>query len=192
MARAFADQSGGAFAIASKPGQGTTVTLWFPAAAQEPPKDPARAAGLASHGASHERTHILLVDDDSMVRGALAYVLEELGFTVAAVPSAAVAISHLDSNAPPDVVVTDYAMAGMNGIELIEALAARLPGLPTILLTGFADPEALARLDRIAGPRTALLRKPVTGEALADQIGHMLIKNAGRNRTGRESAGDPK
>ncbi len=176
MARAFVEQSGGAFSIMSEAGRGTTVTLCFPAVAPEQEANQGPPETLPSHYAPNRAIHILMVDDDSMVRDALAGEMEDLGFDVRTMPNAAEALVYIDSNPPPDVIVTDYAMAGMSGLQLIEAIGKRAIGLPIILLTGFAEPDALTRLDRIASPRIVLLRKPVTGEALAERISQMLAE----------------
>jgi len=177
MARAFAEQSGGGFAIASEPGRGTTVTLWF-AAATPMEMLAARAATTPGPRAAppHHAGRILMVDDDAMVREALVAEMKYFGFEVSSVKNAAAALEYLDTNARPDLIVTDYAMPGVNGLQLTEAITARYPTLPVVLLTGFAEPAVLSRLEQIASPRIVLLRKPVSGEILADRVARMLVE----------------
>ncbi|HEY0194609.1 MAG TPA: response regulator [Kofleriaceae bacterium] len=86
-------------------------------------------------------TTVLLVDDDPGVRFALTEVLHDRGYRVIPVSSGAQALASLQG---VDVVLTDYSMPGMNGLELIAAIAQRMPGLPVILLTAHCS-ELMAR-----------------------------------------------
>ena len=85
---------------------------------------------------------ILLVDDDPGVRFALTEVLLERGYRVVCASSGAQALASLDG---VDVVVTDFSMPGMDGLELVSQIAARAPSLPVILLTAHGS-ENLVRL----------------------------------------------
>jgi DNA-binding NtrC family response regulator len=85
---------------------------------------------------------ILLVDDDAGVRFALTEVLCDRGYRVICASSGAQALTLLDG---VDVVVTDLAMPGMDGLELVSQIAARVPSLPVILLTAHGS-ENLGRL----------------------------------------------
>jgi CheY-like chemotaxis protein len=67
----------------------------------------------------------------------------------------------------------------MDGLALIRAVQAQRPGLPAVLLTGYAgDGAALAMTGAIAGSFT-LLRKPVSGEQLADRVAALLETRRG-------------
>lgn len=77
-------------------------------------------------------TTVLLVDDDPGVRFALTEVLHDRGYRVIPVSSGQQALASLQG---VDVVLTDYSMPGMNGLELTALIAQRAPGLPVILLT---------------------------------------------------------
>jgi CheY-like chemotaxis protein len=81
---------------------------------------------------------ILLVDDNEHGNMARRRVLEGLGYRVKTTTSAEKAIG-LFSEETFDLVVTDYKMLKMTGVELIAALRAVRPTVPTILLSGFAD-----------------------------------------------------
>ena len=168
MARGFALQSDGGFAIASTVDAGTSVTLWFPQASL-PALTPA-----ATPDAVHEPTgqRVLLVDDDAMVRTVLAGQLEESGYQVTQASDGLHALARLDGGEQPDLLVTDFAMPGMNGLALIQEARARHPALPVLLLTGFADPA----LD-LAGNHIMLLRKPIPGDELAARA-RLLLTSA--------------
>jgi len=85
---------------------------------------------------------ILLVDDNQSGLSARKSVLEELGHRVATATSAHEALECF-SEEQFDLVVTDYKMPRMNGAELIERIRKIKPGLPVILLSGFAEPLGL-------------------------------------------------
>ncbi len=164
MARGFAEQSNGGFALRSAPGQGTTVTLWFPLAdglAQvEPLDEPMPLTSAPS-------ARVLLVDDDAMVRAVLAGHLEARGYRVIQASDGLDALARLDAGEAADLLVTDFAMPGMNGLTLIEEARRRLPGIPVLLLTGYADATVRLHADDAQAVNLALLRKPVSGDELA-------------------------
>jgi two-component system chemotaxis response regulator CheY len=82
---------------------------------------------------------ILIVDDSASIRGALAAALGEAGYQVAEAPHASAAIAELQS--PPDLMITDFNMPHMNGLQLIH-IARALPQckqMPIIMLTTESD-----------------------------------------------------
>src|SRR5258708_18862969 len=82
--------------------------------------------------------HILIVDDNSMGLMARRTVLEELGHKVHTCSSGQEALEQCGKQRF-DVVVTDYKMPKMNGIEFIRELRKHHPGVPVILISGFTD-----------------------------------------------------
>jgi CheY-like chemotaxis protein len=86
---------------------------------------------------------ILLVDDNAHGLSARRSVLEELGATIATASSASDALDLLAAQ-PFDLVVTDYKMPRMNGVELIARVRKQFPGLPVILISGFVDSLGLS------------------------------------------------
>jgi two-component system nitrogen regulation response regulator GlnG len=79
-----------------------------------------------------------VIDDDRSVRFVLAEALREAGFMVRDFDNARAALSVL-AHARPDVVFTDVRMPGMDGIELLEALNARLPDVPVVVMSAWTD-----------------------------------------------------
>jgi PAS domain S-box-containing protein len=170
MARGFAQQSGGALAIRSAAGQGTTVTLWFPQAQGK------RAAGQADCPEAEPRPvrqQLLVVDDDPMVREVLVHELESIGYEVAEASDGLAALARIDAGEKPNLLVTDYAMPGMNGWTLIEEARRRLPDLPAVVLTGYAE-QAVAHTVVLPDQTTRLLRKPITTGRLAASVAALL------------------
>jgi CheY-like chemotaxis protein len=81
---------------------------------------------------------ILLVDDNKMGLSARKSVLEELGYTITASTCADEALTYFE-NDNYDLVVTDYKMPRMDGVELITKVRSHRPDVPVIMLSGFAD-----------------------------------------------------
>ncbi|WP_395693832.1 ATP-binding protein [Piscinibacter sp.] len=166
----FAKQSKGAVTLDSSAGKGTTITLFLPGEAQaagieaEPEKLAALPPGL----------RVLLVEDDAEVRSVAQRFLVSLGCTVLACASAEQARHELRPEAGLDLLITDIALgSGMRGTELAELARARLPGLPVLLMSGYAS----ALLD--SPPGRDLLRKPYTRAELGRAMARALA--AGKN-----------
>lgn len=117
---------------------------------------------------------ILLVDDDPGVRFALTEVLRDRGYRVICATSGAQALTLL---AGVDVVVTDLAMPGMDGLELVSQIRERAPGLPVILLTAHGS-EQMVRIASSRGAR-GCLSKPFDIDDIALAIEHARTPRAG-------------
>ena len=155
-------QSGGVMRIKSRPSLGTTIELWLPlwhgrsTARAEAPARPQGAHGQAFH--------VLVVEDDEMVAAGTLAMIEDLGHSVTEAPSAAVALDILQSREDIDIVVTDHAMPGMNGTELAGRIRQNWPGLPVVLVTGYAD------LPNGSDPSLPRLNKPYKQQELGELI----------------------
>ncbi len=98
---------------------------------------------------------ILLVDDEPLVRMGTALLLEELDHCVVQASSAAQALELLAENARIDLIITDFRMPDMDGLEMINRARQERPAMPAILMTGYAaDDERFSSLDfpRISKP----------------------------------------
>jgi len=173
MARGFAEQSGGKLEIQSEVGKGTTVLLWLPARLSDAAAEPAEAPARSRTGSA--RSIVLLVEDEEIVRTALATELTDEGYDVLPVASAEAALAMLDGNRSIGALVTDLNMPGMSGIDLIRMCRAQGLSLPAILLTGNAEyATPLAPLDGALANRFSVLRKPVSGTHLADSLAALM------------------
>jgi PAS domain S-box-containing protein len=172
MARGFAEQSGGALTVTSELDVGTTVTLWLPVAADESGRSvPEDETALIS---APNRSRVMLVDDEPLVREVLAAQLADSGFDVVQADHGEAALALLDEGESVDLLVSDLSMPGMNGVALIHAAQLRRPRLPAILLTGYAgDASGLAVSGALNGS-FSLLRKPVSGAQLTDRVATLL------------------
>ncbi len=144
MVHGFAEQCGGALTIESVVGLGTTVSLWLPVS-QHAAED-AVDSDMQSMEEAETPLVILAVDDDNLVLMNTAGMLEDLGHTVFQAGSATDALRMLQQSRV-DMVVTDHAMPGMTGAQLADAIEEAHPGLPVIIITGFAElpPHASSR-----------------------------------------------
>ena len=136
----FAKQSGGGVQITSVVGEGTDVQVYLPRIEVRDETIDSTAEPSVDT-LSNASANILLVDDDAAVREITATLLESMGHVVVHVSSGIEALEQITSGT--DVVITDFAMPGMNGKELAHALHSRLPDVPVIFLTGYADTDVL-------------------------------------------------
>ncbi|WP_333680333.1 response regulator [Dyella sp.] len=167
MVYGFARQSDGTVRIESRLGQGTTVEIWLPRAAQLPQMI-ANAPSLSSTLQSSPPEglhHILLIDDHDGVRLTTVTLLEELGYRVTALADGAQAVDLPDETLEDvDMLISDYAMPLMSGSEVIRQLRAKKQSLPAIIITGHAD--AIANIPE----SVRVLNKPFTLTQLQEAI----------------------
>ncbi len=116
--------------------------------------------------AANTRSRILVVDDDPSVATAVSAVLCHAGFDVTTFHDPLPAIQFaLESE--PHVVITDYAMPNMNGLELAAWLQARYPACKLVILSGQASTVAEQPAN---GLKFILLQKPAHPVTLIDAI----------------------
>ena len=174
----FCLQSGGRVTIESRPGQGTTLCMHLPATAEPAPR-PAEPA--PARGAIELEGRLLLVEDNEEVGRTTEQVLRSAGLSVVRVLSADAALVHLAmAEAAVDIVLSDIAMPGsMDGIELALELRRRLPGLPVVLHTGYAD-----QIEQGTARGLRVFQKPVPPDVLLSELGELLAR-ARRGRGAR-------
>ncbi|MBC7957137.1 MAG: PAS domain S-box protein [Cytophagales bacterium] len=138
MIQGLASQSGGRFVLKSEAGRGTTAELWLPAAEAAAPALKAETP-VNDRGASSRSLEVLVVDDDELVLHTTKAMLEEIGHSVLTASSGQHALALLREKPALQLLLTDHAMPGMSGAELIEIVHADHPGLPVILASGYAE-----------------------------------------------------
>ena len=107
---------------------------------------------------------ILLIDDNKLGMTARKAVLEELGYEISTAASGPEGLKRLAEHSFA-LVVTDYKMPRMNGVQLIEQIRKTNPDLPVVLLTGFAD--ALGLDEKTTGADVVIQKS-------ANEVTHML------------------
>ncbi len=163
MVRGFARQAGGHVIIDSEPGRGTILRIYLPQArekaAPRPAPTPARIpAGEIVFQASGQE-HVLLVEDNALVRAHAEAILANLGYRVTSAETGAEALELLGSGLSPALLFTDVTLSGgMTGTDLAKAAALLRPGLPVLFTSGHGE-GALTR-DGALPPGAALLAKP--------------------------------
>ena len=174
----FAKQSGGGVRIDTRAGEGTSVKVYLPRAAGAGTAE--RTSGLPELGRPHRQgAVVLLVDDDSAVREVTASMLRELGYVVLEVGSGGAALDLLDRKAGVDLALIDFAMPGMNGMEVARQAQAKSPGLPILFVTGYADTSALAEIGE-----ARVIKKPYVGDELANKV-RAALASADARSTGK-------
>ncbi|HEY0112423.1 MAG TPA: PAS domain S-box protein [Allosphingosinicella sp.] len=159
-------QAGGTLRIRSRPGEGTQVDIFLPAVEGLPPGKREAAPDQQPAMAGVAGATILVVDDDTDVRGFLSESLEGMGCRVVAAASGREGLEAL-RKARPDLVLMDYAMPGMTGAEAAAEARRLHPGLPIVFVTGYAESE---QLEAALGRDVPLLRKPFTLADLAQEV----------------------
>jgi two-component system, NtrC family, response regulator HydG len=91
---------------------------------------------------------LLLIDDDPVDIRALAFLIESWDYQVVMALSGKAGLEALAAG-PVDAVIADVRMPGMSGIEVVEELGQRAPGLPIILITGYGDVRAAVKAMKI-------------------------------------------
>jgi len=123
---------------------------------------------------------VLLIDDDPAILSSLGEALEDLGVKVQTAADAEAALGLLGTN-PPDLVLSDIRMPGMDGLELLELLRTRVPSTDVVLMTAYDDMQTVVRAMREGA--FDFLVKPIRLAELED-----VLRRAQADRIGRERA----
>jgi PAS domain S-box-containing protein len=157
------EQSGGAVAVDTKPGEGTTFRVYLPRSAA-PAVEKTAEPGRTQTGVGT----ILVAEDDQAVRKLVAKILLEAGYRVlvAALPSEAIQLANWEPSI--DVLVTDVVMPEMNGHELAQGLLAQRPDLRVLYISGYT-PDVV-RGKGVLTHQESFLQKPFTAAALTRAV----------------------
>jgi DNA-binding NtrC family response regulator len=126
----------------------------------------ARFSGMGS------QPTILVVEDDSDVRGLLSEILLDAGYNVITMRTADDALPVIESDRPIDLLFTDILMPGqLNGIDLAKATHRLRPTLPIVFTTAYGDTD-LFRREGIAESR--ILNKPYLPGQIEEEVAAAL------------------
>jgi two-component system NtrC family sensor kinase len=157
----FTKQSGGEITVDSEAGRGATFTLYLPRVTPE--SRPIEATQDAAYRTDGRGACVLVVEDNAEVAVLAAQSLAELGYASVKTTNAEEALKELAKDAHRfDIVFSDVAMPGMNGIELGRQIRQRYAGLPILLTSGYSPALAQNGADGFE-----LLPKPYTVEQLS-------------------------
>ncbi len=167
---------GGAIHVESALGVGSRFDLWFPL--QDAPAEAVESQHGALDAPPGAGQHVLCVDDDPAMVLMVEGLLRRAGYRVTMFeqPAAALARVQADPHAF-DIVVTDFNMPEMNGMELATAIARAAPDLPIIITSGFISDEMRQQAGALR--IGALLQKEYTLERLAGLVHTVLEQHRG-------------
>jgi CheY-like chemotaxis protein len=169
MVHGVAEQFGGWFTLRSRKGEGTTAELWLPVADALTPAMALSQNTLQDTASDRLSLTVLAVDDDALVLTNTLAMLDDLGHVGIAASSGKQALDILRQRGPVDLVLTDYAMPQMTGLQLAHAIKDEWPGIPVIIATGFAE------MAEQAGPHLPKLAKPFTEAELAAALDRFVL-----------------
>jgi PAS domain S-box-containing protein len=168
MVYGMARQSGGTARIESAPGEGTTIKLFFKAAADKHSDDSAKAEE-GEHGPDVKSASVLVIDDDPDVRTFVAEALAEEGFQVRDCGDGRKGLEEFASDRP-DLVVLDFVMPAMSGAEVASRMLAEAPDQKILFVSGYSETEAI----KSVAPGSPLLSKPFRSDALCRAVRNAL------------------
>ena len=160
-------QSGGHVWLESKPGSGTSVTIYLPRVAVPEQNEP--TIEIAAPRVSGGSETILLVEDEPSVRELAKRVLERQGYGVVTAANGAEALQRLDERGRGvDLVLSDVVMPVMDGCDLADRLAVLDPGAKVLLMSGYAQ-DVVVRQGNM-GENRAFIPKPFSPDELLHKV----------------------
>jgi PAS domain S-box-containing protein len=169
MIYGFVQQSRGHVDIDSRPGRGTTVTLYLPESKDDADAHESPDPGAAPTG---DGERVLIDEDDPSVRLLVLDVLRELNYVALEAQSGREALEILEAGEPIRLLITDVGLPGLSGRQIADIARQRLPDLPILFITAYS-PEALNRR-RFLEPGMEMISKPFSLVDLANKVKAIL------------------
>ncbi|ASK88076.1 response regulator [Sphingorhabdus sp. SMR4y] len=177
-------QSGGYIFADSTPGEGTTFSIYFPV--HKPTQDDLERATLESMPVKATGTkelwgnaHILLVEDEDMVRAVAERALARQGYTVVPACEGEEALGLLAEQAGQeqqfDLIVSDVVMPNMDGPTMARHVRKNYPDLPILFMSGYAEEQLRKSIDL---DKVNFLPKPFSVAQIAEAVGETLAEHA--------------
>ena len=177
-------QSGGYIFADSKPGEGTTFSIYFPV--HHPTKEDLERATLNSPPVKATAKkelwgsgHILLVEDEDMVRAVAERALTRQGYTVVTASEGEEALGLLAVQANEeqqfDMIVSDVVMPNMDGPTMAKHVRKNYPELPILFMSGYAEEQLRKSIDL---DKVNFLPKPFSVAQIAEAVGETLAEHA--------------
>jgi two-component system, cell cycle sensor histidine kinase and response regulator CckA len=148
---------------------GARFTIYFPVHRGEAPRRRAAAPVISSDWSAGGK--VLLVEDEDMVRTVAERALTRAGYEVTACASGEEGLTAIAESGTFDLVVSDVVMPGMDGPAMVRAIRARLPQMPVLFMSGYAEEQLRKDIDI---PDMHFLAKPFSVAAIADKVGAVL------------------
>lgn len=163
----------GAIIVYSKPGQGSRFELYFPRVGET--VAPLAASGDAAAAGEGRGRHILYIDDDEAQVYLIKRMLERWGYRVSAYLEQREALGALlAGNIPFDLVLTDFNMPGLSGLQLAQAVRDAHADLPVIVVSGYITDTLRAQATAVGV--SELISKTQLVEELRDALQRLVLK----------------
>lgn len=164
-------QNGGRIEVYSEPGKGTTFKIYLPRVQEAAVQLKAKPAELLPRGTQT----IILVEDDEQVRQLAAYLLNRQGYRVYAFRDGETALTAVAAmQEPPDLLITDVIMPGMNGNTLAEQIRLLQPAIKVLFTSGYTA-NVIVR-HGVLKEGVEFLPKPYSVTSLARRVREVLDK----------------
>jgi CheY-like chemotaxis protein len=162
----------GAIVVSGEPGKGSRFEVYFPCAREAASvSGTTERPGQASEGGGR---HILYIEDDEAQLFMIKRLLERWGYRVSACIEQREALDALRAGEHFDLVVTDFTMPGISGLEAARVIRDARPDLPVIMISGYIT-DAL-RIEAAAAGVRELIAKPHDLEELRDVVQRLVFK----------------
>jgi signal transduction histidine kinase/CheY-like chemotaxis protein/predicted Ser/Thr protein kinase len=161
----FVKQCGGHIDVTSEMGKGSAFTIILPVSDVVPVVRPVSKPQPIAHATT---ITILVVEDEPLVRRATEAILQRQGYEVCFAEHGEEALAIVHSGASVDLVVTDVQMPTMDGPTFVRHLVEAGYRIPVLLVSGYADPSVIQKLDAAAG--VEFLAKPYSRDELLQRI----------------------
>ena len=119
--------------------------------------------------------HILIVDDEVVLLNSIKIVLQNLGYHVTTATSGEQALEYLvlhRGGSQTDLVVVDYLMPKMDGLELTKELRKSFPHLPVLIMTAYADTKLV--IEALRNHCNGFIEKPFSPQQLVEEIDNLI------------------
>lgn len=175
MVYSITRQAGGGVKLYSEEGQGAVFKVFLPRSRAIPVPDAEEVEGREPMRGAEQR--LLLVEDNEDLRDAASEALRKFGYRVSVASSAEEALALAgELDAPPELLITDVVMPGMNGRELWEALRQRFGPLEVIFISGYTDDVVLRH--GVEEGEYRFIQKPFSVETLAVAVASVFEEAA--------------
>lgn len=169
----IAKQGGGIVRLASELNNGTIVSILLPLVRAGDGFDVSEERSEEGLDV-RESAKVLVIDDDALMSDTIGSLIEALGHSVRMCQDGLGGLNVLQEY-QPDVVLLDYAMPGMNGADVANAIRKLRPGVPIVFSTGYSDSLAI---EAAVGKNAAVIRKPYDLKQLNEALSLALAKQA--------------
>jgi PAS domain S-box-containing protein len=160
---------GGRVVVDSAVGRGTVFTVRLPLAGPADQGSPLSTLPGESTSPDTEAPGVaLVVDDEPLVRRAVARMVERTGLEVHQMEGGEETMEWLEANPAPDVIFVDLSMPGMSGADVLAAVRDRLADLPVVLMSGYVPDESVTE------QASAVLQKPMRSSDIRAILDRLL------------------